>query len=276
MYTGQAGVRPTDGASAAAYVPALCGQVPEPQSDARLLASRPVPVHGLRAADLSRESARHRDLSAGAGLKLYHLGFRGRVARSTLADANETHDWRIFADFAHEPDPHRAHALCGRQLRRGTGATRSTRSTRRTIDLCLSLFPWAHFRRTRRRSSCTRCWTCAATSRASCTSPTGKCTMSTSSTRLAFEPGASTSWTAASRFRAPLPLHQAARFFVMRAKANLEFARRYSHPVDKTHRLALRPDDRPDRRASPRTGYPAAAAAREVLRRRHTTSSWCS
>ena len=35
------------------------------------------------------------------GSKLYHLGFRGRVARSTLADANEAHDWRIYADFAH-------------------------------------------------------------------------------------------------------------------------------------------------------------------------------
>ena len=35
------------------------------------------------------------------GDKLYHLGFHGRVSRSTLADANETHDWRIFADFAH-------------------------------------------------------------------------------------------------------------------------------------------------------------------------------
>src|ERR1022692_133899 len=64
--------------------------------------------------------------------KLYHLGFRGKVARSTLADANESHDWRIFADFAQ--------VLIA--IARPLHALDST-----TIDLCLSLFPWAKFRR---------------------------------------------------------------------------------------------------------------------------------
>ena len=78
--------------------------------------------------------------------KLYHLGFRGKVARSTLADANESHDWRIFADFAqiligiarplHARDP------IGVDLEQSLYALDST-----TIDLCLSLFPWAKFRR---------------------------------------------------------------------------------------------------------------------------------
>ena len=77
--------------------------------------------------------------------KLYHMGFRSRIARSTLADANETHDWRIFADFAqhlvgvarplHVEDP------MGVDLDRSLYALDST-----TIDLCLSLFPWAKFR----------------------------------------------------------------------------------------------------------------------------------
>jgi hypothetical protein len=77
--------------------------------------------------------------------KLYHMGFRSRIARSTLADANETHDWRIFADFAlhligvarplHAEDP------MGVDLGHALYALDST-----TIDLCLSLFPWAKFR----------------------------------------------------------------------------------------------------------------------------------
>jgi hypothetical protein len=77
--------------------------------------------------------------------KLYHMGFRGRVARTTLADANERHDWRIYSDFAqvligiarplHADDP------IGVDLAHSLYALDST-----TIDLCLSLFPWAKFR----------------------------------------------------------------------------------------------------------------------------------
>lgn len=78
--------------------------------------------------------------------KLYHMGFRGRISRNTLAHANETRDWRIFADFArvliatarelyrHEP--------LGVELAETVYALDST-----TIDLCLSMFPWAQFRR---------------------------------------------------------------------------------------------------------------------------------
>lgn len=78
--------------------------------------------------------------------KLYHMGFRGRISRNTLAHANETRDWRIFADFAriligtarqlyrHEP--------FGVELAETVYALDST-----TIDLCLSVFPWAQFRR---------------------------------------------------------------------------------------------------------------------------------
>src|SRR5215210_7894546 len=80
------------------------------------------------------------------GPKLYHAGFRGAIARSTLADANRVHDWRIYADFAQ--------VLIGRarrlyaseplavELKQTVYALDST-----TIDLCLSLFPWARFRR---------------------------------------------------------------------------------------------------------------------------------
>ena len=93
-----------------------------------------------------RESLR--DIEAclrSVGGKLYHMGFRSTVSRSTLADANEARDWRIFADFAqvliaaarplHADDP------MGVELDASLYALDST-----TIDLCLSLFPWARFR----------------------------------------------------------------------------------------------------------------------------------
>src|SRR6202047_3626318 len=78
--------------------------------------------------------------------KLYHMGFRGKVARSTLADANESRDWRIYADFAQVligiARPLYAHDPMGVDLEHSLYALDST-----TIDLCLSLFPWARFRR---------------------------------------------------------------------------------------------------------------------------------
>jgi hypothetical protein len=80
------------------------------------------------------------------GDKLYHMGFRGRVARSTLADANEAHDWRIYADFAQVliriARPLYASDPIGVDLDQSLYALDST-----TIDLCLSLFPWAKFRK---------------------------------------------------------------------------------------------------------------------------------
>ena len=77
--------------------------------------------------------------------KLFHMGFRGKVARSTLADANESRDWRIYADFAQvligAARPLYAHDPIGVDLEQSLYALDST-----TIDLCLSLFPWARFR----------------------------------------------------------------------------------------------------------------------------------
>jgi transposase len=80
------------------------------------------------------------------GPKLYHAGFHGTIARSTLADANRVHDWRIYADFA-QVLIGRARKLyadepLGVTLDQTVYALDST-----TIDLCLSLFPWARFRR---------------------------------------------------------------------------------------------------------------------------------
>lgn len=80
--------------------------------------------------------------------KLYHSGIRSSGARSTLADANEKRDWRIFADFAQilirEAAVLYAGETFGAELNQTAYALDST-----TIDLCLSLFPWAKFRRTK-------------------------------------------------------------------------------------------------------------------------------
>jgi hypothetical protein len=94
-----------------------------------------------------RESLR--DIQACLGAmrsKLYHMGFRGSVRKSTLADANDTHDWRIYADFAQVliamARPLYANEPLGVELDQSLYALDSS-----TIDLCLSLFPWARFRR---------------------------------------------------------------------------------------------------------------------------------
>ena len=80
------------------------------------------------------------------GPKLYHAGIRGRVSRSTLADANDHRDWRIFSDFAYVliKMAHKLYASesFGVDLKHSAYALDST-----TIDLCLTLFPWARFRK---------------------------------------------------------------------------------------------------------------------------------
>lgn len=80
--------------------------------------------------------------------KLYHIGFRGAVSRTTLADANERRDWRIFQDFGHvlirtAQQLYQSDVLAI-ELKQPLYAFDST-----TIDLCLSLFPWAEFRKTK-------------------------------------------------------------------------------------------------------------------------------
>ena len=94
-----------------------------------------------------RESLRDLETCLRAvGTKLGHAGFRGRISRSTLADANRGHDWQLSADFAQVLIV-RARELCAHDtlvvaLKQTVYALGST-----TIDLCLSLFPWARFRR---------------------------------------------------------------------------------------------------------------------------------
>jgi transposase len=80
------------------------------------------------------------------GTKLYHTGFRGKVSRSTLADANRTRDWRIYAEFAQVLIRRARELYAGDALGVALAQTAYALDST-TIDLCLSLFPWAKFRR---------------------------------------------------------------------------------------------------------------------------------
>ena len=126
--------------------------------------------------------------------KLYHMGIRAGVSRNTLANANQVRDWRIYADFAQ-------HLIReARSLYAGIGHGLDLDETvyaldSSTIDLCLSLFPWAHFRKTKVRSSFIPCWTFVATSLPLYMFRKEKCMMSTFWTGWCPSPGPSTSWT---------------------------------------------------------------------------------
>jgi len=171
---------------------------------------------------------------ASFGPKLYHSGFRQPTARSTLADANEKRDWRIFADFAHvliqQATTLYAEEPFGLELQAAAYALDST-----TIDLCLSLFPWATFRR---RKAAIKLHTLLTL-------------QGNFPTVLIITPGSvhdvnildQLAWDAGSFYimdRGYLDfarlhrLHQCAAFFITRAKKNFRCARRYSRPVDKT------------------------------------------
>mgnify|MGYP001615617602 CR=1 FL=1 len=164
--------------------------------------------------------------------KLYHMGFRGKVSRSTLADANETHDWRIYADFAQIliaiARPMYAEEPLGFDLDSTVYALDST-----TIDLCLSVFPWARFRS---RKAAVKMHTLLDV-RGSI--PTfievseGKTHDVNILDQIEPEPGSFYVMDRAYVDFERLHLFQlCAAFFVVRTKKNIGLRRRYSHPVD--------------------------------------------
>ena len=127
-----------------------------------------------------RESLRDIEATLGANAnKLYAMGLRHSVHRSTLADANESRDWRIWSDLAavlirRARKLYSDTELVGLDLKNTVYALDAT-----TIDLCLSLFEWAPFRRAKAAINCTPCWTSVAQSQHSSTSATERCTKST-------------------------------------------------------------------------------------------------
>jgi len=166
--------------------------------------------------------------------KLYHSGFRAPVKRSTLADASEGRDWRIYADFAQSlisvARPLYADEDLGLDLDATVYALDAT-----TIDLCLALFPWAHFRRAKGAVKLHTMIDLHGSIPVFIHITDGKVHDVNVLDLLVPEPGA---YIVMDRgyldFERLYQLHQHLNFFVIRAKANLQFQRRYSHPVDKS------------------------------------------
>jgi hypothetical protein len=173
------------------------------------------------------------------GAKLYHSGIRQPAARSTLADANEKRDWRIFSDFAQvliaQASVLYAHEPFGVELQQAAYALDST-----TIDLCLSLFPWAKFRRHKAAIKLHTLLTLRGNFPTVVILTTGKVHDVNLLDELAYEAG---SFYIIDRgyldFARLHRLHLSSAFFVTRAKQNFRFRRRYSRPVDKTTGLRV-------------------------------------
>jgi transposase len=164
--------------------------------------------------------------------KLYHAGFRSLPARSTLAEANEKRDWRIYADFA-QVLIKTARTLYldeefGVELHQTAYALDST-----TIDLCLSLFPWAHFRKSKAAVKMHTLLDLRGNIPVSITVTTGKVHDVNLLDQLPLEPGAIYIFDRGYLdFLRLYRIHQAPAFFVTRSKKNTKLRRIYSHPAD--------------------------------------------
>ncbi len=166
--------------------------------------------------------------------KLYHLGIRGRIARSSLADANEKRDWRIYRDFALSLIQVARKLYSGDPFAVELANTAYALDTT-TIDLCLALFPWARFRKTKAAVKLHTLLDLRGNIPTFIHISDGKLHEVNVLDQIAFEPG---SFYMMDRgfldFARLYALHQSQAFFVIRAKANLQYRRVYSHPIDKT------------------------------------------
>ena len=172
--------------------------------------------------------------------KLYHLGIRGGIARNTLAHANEVRDWRIWQDFAlaliRIARPLYHHEDLGLELDNTVYALDSS-----TIDLSLNAFPWARFRATKGAVKLHTLMDLQGSIPTFVLISDGKLHDVKVLDELPPEPGAIYVMDRAYiDFRRLLRLQTAGAFFVVRAKSNLLWRRRYSRPVDK--QLDLRCD----------------------------------
>jgi hypothetical protein len=182
-----------------------------------------------------RESLR--DIEAclrSAQRNLYHMGFRGKVSRNTLAHANEVRDWHVYADFA-QIQIGRARRLYandsfGVELDQTAYALDST-----LINLCLSLFPWAKFRKRKGAIKMHTLLDLRGSIPSLAIITHGKIHDVTILDQLTFEPGAFYIFDRGYLDFARLhKIHRASAFFVTRAKSNFQFKRLYSQPVDKS------------------------------------------
>lgn len=166
--------------------------------------------------------------------RLYHMGFRSTLSRSTLADANEKRDWRIYADFAqvliHEARRLYQDESFGVDLKETVYALDST-----TIDLCLSLFPWAQFRTTKGAIKLHTLLDLRGSIPTFVRITDGTVHDVNLLDELLPEPGSI--YVMDRGYLDFERLHvftECQASFVVRAKRNLQFQRRYSHPVDRS------------------------------------------
>ncbi len=174
------------------------------------------------------------------GSKLYHSGFRGHLAHSTFADANEQRDWRIYADFAQilinrARELYRSESFCV-DLENTAYAFDST-----TVDLCLTLFPWAQFRRHKSAVKLHTLIDLRGNIPCFIRVTSGRVADVNAMDHLPLEPGAFYIMDRGYMDFARLyRFAQASAFFVIRAKHNLDFARRSYRKVDRS--VGLRSD----------------------------------
>lgn len=166
--------------------------------------------------------------------KLYHMGIRATVARSTLADANQVRDWRIYADFAqsliHVARRLYAKDTFGVELAHTVYALDST-----TIDLCLSLFPWARFQRTKGAVKLHTLLDLRGPIPTFIHISDGKQSDVSVLDLLLPEAGATYIMDRGYlHFERLYILHQASSFFVTRARSDTQFRRLYSHSIEKS------------------------------------------
>ena len=182
-----------------------------------------------------RESLRDIEVCLSAqSAKLYHMGFRHEIKRSTLANANETRDWRIYAEFAQrlitQARTLYANDSFGIELQNTAYALDST-----TIDLCLSLFPWALFRTTKSAVKMHTLLDLRGNIPSFIHISDGKLGDVNVLDALVLEAGAIYVMDRGYLDFARLYLmHQAQAFFVTRAKSNTRLRRVYSAPVDRS------------------------------------------
>ena len=169
--------------------------------------------------------------------KLYHMGIRSRVSRSTLADANEVRDWRIYADFAQRLIGMARKLYVNEPF--GVDLTDTVHALdTTTIDLCLSVFPWAPFRRAKAAVKLHTLLDLRGNIPTFIHITDGKTHEVHVLDQLLPEPGAfyivDRGFLDFERF---FRFHEAGSFFVIRGKSNLKIQRRYSHPVDRITRV---------------------------------------
>ena len=166
--------------------------------------------------------------------KLYHIGIRGKVSRNTLAKANENRDWRIYSDFAqvliHEARRLYVDEDFGLELKETVYALDSS-----TIDLCLSVFPWARFRKTKGAVKLHTLLDLKGDIPTFIWITDGKVHDVNVLDHLIPEPGAIYIMDRAYLdFQRLYQLHQCSAIFVTRSKTNTGLRRLYSHKIDKS------------------------------------------